>query len=151
MTKTCSKCQQQRPVGEFYPREVAKDGLTSWCKRCYADRNAEYRRANAAHFQEYERRPDRVAKQRERSLAFIERVAAIKIESGCVDCGYNDHAVALDFDHLPGTEKSYTVSKMTSRRWETVAAEIAKCEVVCANCHRVRTHSRHHPTIVSPS
>jgi hypothetical protein len=69
-------------------------------------------------------------------------VAQIKLERGCVDCGYKKHAVALDFDHLPGFEKTAAVSNLLSCTRERILAEIAKCEVVCANCHRVRTANR---------
>ena len=72
-------------------------------------------------------------------------VSAIKTASGCVDCGYKEHAIALDFDHVSG-EKIDNVSKMVKSlvTWDLVIAEIAKCEVVCANCHRVRTKLGHH-------
>jgi hypothetical protein len=73
---------------------------------------------------------------------FYARLSAIKLERGCTDCGYNAHPAALDFDHLPGTTKLSTVSRLSTRNWERVAAEIAKCEVVCANCHRIRTVER---------
>jgi hypothetical protein len=69
-------------------------------------------------------------------------VAQTKLERGCVDCGYKKHAVALDFDHLPGFEKTAAVSNLLSCTRARILAEIAKCEVVCANCHRVRTANR---------
>lgn len=68
---------------------------------------------------------------------------AIKVARGCADCGYNAHPAALDFDHLPGFEKSMEVSKMYTKPWHQIAEEMAKCEIVCANCHRVRTQARH--------
>lgn len=68
-----------------------------------------------------------------------QKLDEIKLASGCVDCGYKAHAVALDFDHVRG-EKSFTISYMICRSWKAMAAEIAKCDVVCSNCHRVRTH-----------
>ena len=85
---------------------------------------------------------------RERQRLFRQRlrewVSGLKVEAGCADCGYNAHPAALDFDHLPGTEKTLDVTQlvhgMASRA--RILAEIAKCEVVCANCHRVRTHVR---------
>ena len=66
----------------------------------------------------------------------------IKLSRGCVDCGYNFHPAALEFDHLPGAEKLGSVSSLVSCSRERLLAEIAKCEVVCANCHRVRTARR---------
>ena len=57
----------------------------------------------------------------------------------CVDCGERD-PVVLEFDHVHG-EKAYDVGLLLSRRypWATVQAEISKCEVRCANCHRRKT------------
>lgn len=69
------------------------------------------------------------------------RLSKIKESSGCVDCGVNNHIV-LDFDHL--SDKKYNVSRMIHDgfSWAAIKKEIAKCEVVCANCHRIRTHDR---------
>ena len=61
---------------------------------------------------------------------------------GCVDCGYNEHPAALDFDHMPGTEKLFNIGQEKHRALDQLLAEIAKCELVCANCHRIRTVSR---------
>jgi len=63
--------------------------------------------------------------------------------SKCADCGTCDFAV-LEFDHREVGKKSYEVSRLISNpiSWQSVSAEIAKCDVVCANCHRRRT-ARH--------
>lgn len=67
-------------------------------------------------------------------------IREIKLASGCVDCGYNEHAEALDFDHLG--DKSFALSDWYGRGKAEILAEIEKCEVVCSNCHRVRTARR---------
>lgn len=97
--------------------------------------NAQWRVAN----------PDKVAKYVERNredqrkrAAFI---ADLKIQSGCVDCGYKDHHAALDFDHVVG-EKSFSISHNKMTTMKKLLDEITKCEVVCANCHRIRTFNR---------
>ena len=61
----------------------------------------------------------------------------------CCDCGESD-PVVLQFDHL-GTDKAGLVCRMVIEgfSWQTVVAEIAKCDVVCANCHFRRTARRH--------
>jgi hypothetical protein len=57
----------------------------------------------------------------------------------CADCGGRFHPCAMDFDHINGT-KEYNVGRMVGQASEArLLAEIAKCEVVCANCHRVRS------------
>jgi len=69
------------------------------------------------------------------------RLSEIKEASGCVDCGVNN-PILLDFDHLK--DKKYNISRMIHDgfSWAAIKKEIAKCEVVCANCHRIRTHNR---------
>lgn len=61
----------------------------------------------------------------------------------CTDCGgYYPHYV-MEFDHVRG-EKEGHVANMVNRNFSNrkVWAEIEKCELVCANCHRCRTHAR---------
>lgn len=72
---------------------------------------------------------------------FKKRLAEIKEASGCVDCGLKNHIV-LDFDHL--RDKKYNISRMIHDgfSWRAIKREIEKCEVVCANCHRIRTYFR---------
>jgi DNA-binding NarL/FixJ family response regulator len=72
---------------------------------------------------------------------FKKKLAEIKEASGCTDCGETNHIV-LDFDHLHN--KKYNISRMIHDgfSWKAIAKEIEKCEVVCANCHRIRTHIR---------
>lgn len=77
----------------------------------------------------------------ERSRKVKEFISNYKIEKGCTDCGYNSHHSALDFDHIIGV-KSINVSNAKSI--SQALKEIEKCEVVCANCHRIRTYNRIH-------
>jgi 5-methylcytosine-specific restriction endonuclease McrA len=53
----------------------------------------------------------------------------------------------LDFDHQPGAKKSACVSRMVSLSQKRLAEEVAKCVVLCSNCHRVQTHLRRHGTL----
>lgn len=77
-----------------------------------------------------------------RAKAKKEAIDQYKVDKGCVDCGYNKSPYALEFDHLPGTIKNNTVASLMYGGWKTIWAEIKKCEVVCANCHAIRTHKR---------
>jgi hypothetical protein len=61
-----------------------------------------------------------------------------KLMKGCVDCGFKGHHVALDFDHLKDKKLNVSLAKSITQAKE----EIRKCEVVCSNCHRVRTFRR---------
>ena len=73
-----------------------------------------------------------------------EYVDRIKTENPCLDCGNYFPAICMDFDHLPGFDKHDNVAELTRGGCsiETIDAEIAKCELVCSNCHRIRTLNR---------
>lgn len=64
-----------------------------------------------------------------------------KMASGCVDCGYREHPAALEFDHVRGV-KEFNVGSSKSHSLAAILAEMEKCEVVCSNCHRIRTYLR---------
>lgn len=81
----------------------------------------------------------RPAYYRARATKAMQLMSQIKLERGCSDCGYKEHAVALDFDHRDPETKIANVSAMRQASKKTLLAEIEKCDVVCANCHRVRT------------
>jgi hypothetical protein len=70
----------------------------------------------------------------------IEFIVAYLREHPCADCGEADPLV-LEFDHL--RDKKFSIASVwRDHKWETVLDEMAKCEVVCANCHRRRTARR---------
>jgi hypothetical protein len=88
-------------------------------------------------------RKRRKARERERYDKHHRYLTALKLERGCADCGYDAHPAALHFDHLPGTVKRAEVGRLRGwTTWRRLLEEIAKCEVVCANCHAIRTASR---------
>ncbi len=61
-------------------------------------------------------------------------------EHPCVDCGEPD-PIVLEFDHL--RDKRFNIgAKLATHPWPAILAEIEKCDVVCANCHRRRTARR---------
>lgn len=55
----------------------------------------------------------------------------------CAVCGYGDAAAALDFHHRDASTKEFSISKF-SGSWEPLVTESKKCDVLCANCHRIR-------------
>jgi hypothetical protein len=61
----------------------------------------------------------------------------------CMDCGGSFPPECMQFDHRPGTIKSFSVSSHgLSKSLDKLLAEIEKCDVVCANCHAIRTVRR---------
>jgi protein-arginine kinase activator protein McsA len=69
-------------------------------------------------------------------------VRNIKESNACTDCGKNYHYSQMDFDHL--NDKKHTIARLASSEasLKTIKQEMAKCELVCSNCHRLRTWER---------
>jgi hypothetical protein len=83
---------------------------------------------------------DRKRRYRQRNVEFLREQKDVP----CTDCGDRHPYYCMDFDHLPGCEKkqNLTVLAWTPVSLDRLREEIAKCEVVCANCHRKRTFER---------
>lgn len=80
-------------------------------------------------------------------------ISAMKLERGaCADCGLAAHTnnlVCFDWDHRDPTDKRFGIADARAHQprggIDALLAEIAKCDLVCANCHRLRTfHQQHH-------
>lgn len=78
----------------------------------------------------------------------------LKVRLGCAECGYNAHPRALQFDHIDPDTKYRTKSgklmhpsDMVGLSQATIQAEVAKCRVLCANCHAIRSHEEGHHLI----
>jgi hypothetical protein len=132
--KTCTRCGETKPFDQFPPRRRSEpQKLQEWCRACFSDANK----------RNYWKDPELVrARVGRNSLRRREESQRRAIEylstHPCVDCGEAD-ILCLQFDHL--TDKKFDVSFMISTgvSWERIAAEIAKCEVRCANCHARKT------------
>jgi hypothetical protein len=95
----------------------------------------------------YRRKRDAyLERNRSDRLRVREEVNRIKEKLGCADCGIPYPYYVLDFDHRDGEEKVAKIHKLirTASR-SAVMEEIGKCDVVCANCHRIRTFRRLFP------
>ena len=76
----------------------------------------------------------------------------IEIKSGpCADCGNRFETCCMDFDHKDGSSKLFNIGTMFAHHYsmELIKEELAKCELVCANCHRIRTRNRRTGTVRS--
>ncbi len=92
------------------------------------------------HARTKESKDRKVRLQRERRRRITLQIREYRASLGCMDCGENNPLV-LDFDHRDRGDKSFEVSDGVRRgcSFETIMKEIEKCDVVCANCHRIRT------------
>lgn len=85
---------------------------------------------------------DSVGKTKDRryKASNIRRLLTILESSSCTHCGEND-PIVLDFDHLDPSTKISSVANLVCRHrgWAKTAREIAKCQVLCGNCHKIKT------------
>jgi len=129
--KRCSTCGVTKPGTHFNVRQRAPDGRQSRCRDCC---RAWYLTHKADHMAGVARRNKAYRVQTQ------ERLAAYLAEHPCVDCGEDDIR-CLEFDHRERMDKTAPISILLQRgrSWRTIAKEIEKCDVRCANCHRRRT------------
>ena len=127
----CARCHEWKPVAAF-PR--SRSGQLSYCTNCRRKYDQRY----------YAERGGTARRERQRSRRSRERewMRALKERASCADCKGAFPGYVMQWDHLPGQEKIADISRMAGRTRAVVLAEVAKCELVCANCHAVRTARR---------
>lgn len=115
-TKKCKTCQLNKPVVEFHSTgfNTLKDGTRTKnykpsCKECA---NVEWKRR------------------------FEDKMEAAGIIWKCTVCGYDKCRNALELHHLDPSQKDFAISSAWTLSVERMKKEIAKCVVLCANCHR---------------
>jgi hypothetical protein len=146
-TKTCTKCGEAKPLdrfSEFVTRtgNRSRRGSCRWCrdasKRARAEELKEYRKNYNA--KNRSRKRERDHKRRVESKAYVD---GIKATTPCTDCGKKFPPVCMDFDHVRGVKSKGVASLVgSSYKLDLIKEEIAKCEIVCACCHRLRTEAR---------
>jgi hypothetical protein len=128
----CSRCRQVQPASNFNWHRKALGQHDAYCRPCRAEYKQEHYAANRQRYRENSERFKQAWRQERVSylLAFFKT-------HHCVDCGEADPRV-LEFDHRG--EKSFNISYgLQHHAWPLVLAEIEKCDVRCANCHRRKT------------
>ncbi len=107
------------------------------------EKNKEYQRVWVA--KKRARRVDMRARENAYKTQHRNRARALiheeKQRQGCVDCGEAD-PIVLDFDHKPGEIKFRSVANLVNHSRAVLMAEMKKCDVRCANCHRRVTYKR---------
>ena len=69
------------------------------------------------------------------AVARVSWLQDFKIKEGCIRCGYKRSPRALDFHHRDSATKLFTIGSKPRLPWDRIKAEIAKCDVICRNCH----------------
>jgi len=106
--KWCHRCKLHLPLTSF---KGSVQKRTSYCSKCYS------------------------VYDRERGVAL--RLKAVQYLGGvCKNCGFTQHA-AFDFHHRIPAEKDVSWDKLRKRGWKRIVVELDKCDLLCANCHRI--------------
>jgi len=142
LTKNCRKCGAAFTFG---PETKVKHFCSKQCRESHwvennrekHNRNVrEYRaRRYASEGQWHNNSPKAVA-----AKAWMNEIKS----KPCRDCGGIFEVCCMDFDHREGTKKTYNIGSMFAHHYsaELIQIELDKCDLVCANCHRIRTRDR---------
>ena len=134
--RTCGRCGETKSEDEFSWR-IKNVRRSTVCKSCHKSYAAIHYMNNKA---------DYLGRARSNNPRYIKRnvdyVTEYLAAHPCVDCGFSDTR-ALDFDHVRGT-KLFNIGqeKWMGNSLRSLLEEIDKCEVRCANCHRIVTAER---------
>lgn len=132
--KACIKCGDTKPLNQFRDRKL-KSGKSVKNNKCIECLKAYSR-------QHYKHNPKMYGgKTSQRRTIAQHQMLNYLSNKSCFDCHNTDFRV-LEFDHI--SNKKMNVSSMVAGgyAWSTILSEIQKCEIVCANCHRIRTFRR---------
>lgn len=129
MQKVCCRCKLSKDLDLFNNYSSSKDGKQPHCRECASA----YYKGNAIQHK------SNVSRRNKKVRAFVQENVRMYLESHpCVDCGEID-PIVLEFDHMDRSSKLKAIGDMSGYSWDVILAEIQKCEVRCANCHRRKT------------
>jgi hypothetical protein len=135
--RRCCTCRVTKAASEFYFSNRSLGERQKYCKECKSAYNRAWYSKNRAKQIADVQRTNRRRRAEGRALL-------IELKSQpCTDCGGTFPPKAMDFDHVSGTKEA-AISALVAQGavMKRLLAEIAKCELVCANCHRIRTWRR---------
>lgn len=129
--KFCVRCKTLKTVSKFGLNVRNCDGLQKYCRDC---RKVSDKRS-------YDKRKKSILNTvRARKQKILLWFNEFKSQCRCIDCGNTDPRV-LEFHHT--RDKRHHIASMVTQGYsiKSIQAEIAKCNVLCANCHRL-THAK---------
>lgn len=121
--RTCYRCKEGKELSEFHKRG---DGHQYLCKSCRKIVRKEHYDKNIDKYHEL----SKIYSSEKRKW-----LKEYKTTLFCIQCG-ETHPACLEFHHRNPNEKKFEISECGGRSKERVLLEIAKCNVLCANCHR---------------
>lgn len=129
----CTACKKNKDENQFYKNKNNKNGFHNQCKPCHKlSRKKSFNKHKTKIYNKIKRR-----KQSKRE--FI--LNLYKVNKPCADCHKIYHPVCMDFDHMDPSSKWDDISRLlgSDLSLDRIEEEIKKCELVCSNCHRLRT------------
>jgi hypothetical protein len=98
------------------------------------------RAASQRHYRE--NKLEYIERSHKRKARLFEEIVLKYKQKPCIDCKNSFPSVCMDYDHVRGEKKFGISEKYDQVPLAKLIEEISKCDVVCANCHRVRTANR---------
>lgn len=130
--KYCPRCTEEKALEQFRARK-GKQTIQSWCRPCKQAYDREW-------YQRNRQRHSQAVRQRRRDQAYENRQIVMEAKSvPCADCGIQYSPYVMEFDHGDADKVAEVSGSVGAWSAEQLRAEIRKCDVVCANCHRERT------------
>lgn len=115
--KKCKKCGKTKKISEFIKNKSRKDGIHSYCKNCHFLLNKLHKEELRDFIRSFKNKP-------------------------CADCKNIFEWYIMEFDHIRG-EKLFNVTSLPQfGSKKRILEEIEKCDIICANCHKIRTYNR---------
>lgn len=131
--KFCGRCRTTKRSEDFGVKDRSRGWLQPWCRECEREYKAAWYARHRAEHIEHVRVQRAATKEANRA-----RILAYLTEHPCVGCG-ETNLVVLDFDHLRDKRRNVTYMVSAGFPWATIEKEIVKRQVLCANCHRIKT------------
>lgn len=131
--KFCTQCKSTKSIFDFNKNRSSSDGLQTYCRLCDRERNKFRCKNNISGTRDkaYDRKRKNLKINQNIIIEFLQK-------NPCIDCNNNDILV-LEFDHRDPSTKYKNVGELLCYATSTVLKEIEKCDVRCANCHRIKT------------
>lgn len=123
--KVCSICKKEKNLNAFRRDRSRSDGRQSWCAICARTYN------QSAYMKRYKHKVK--LQNAEYSRVNSERIYQYKLTHPCVNCKETD-PICLTFHHLDKSKKDFGLHQR-QRSWASIEKEIAKCVILCSNCH----------------
>ena len=135
-SKKCSNCKIEKDFNQFNKDKNKKGGVGNVCKDCNKLYMNSYYQSNKERLgkETYKNKQKNKVDNREKMFEYLNSCE-------CKDCGNSDVRV-LEFDHIGKKKRSVNQLLQEGRGWNRILEEIELCEVVCSNCHKIRTYSR---------